>query len=380
MQQVPQGMMARPRLYIVLTLAWLVAACSAHDHDALLVLEDLAAGDGPSRLKAASPQPQKIAISYQVEGRRYRGDVYVPAQPSLARIVLIPGALAGGKDDPRLVSFAMTLARIRFAVLVPDLAALRALQIGAEDVQNVRDAFAYFVSETTWAPHTPTGFGAFSYAVGPTILAALQPGIRDSVDFVLAVGGYHDLHQVITFFTTGYLDDAGTWRHLEPNAYGKWVFVHANLDRLSDPGDRETLRRMATRRMADRAAPISDLAEALGPEGQTLYQLLDNTDPLRTPELIARLPQSIRADIDALNLANKPLEQLRARLILVHGRDDNIIPYSESAALARRVPADRVALYIVDELTHVDVQPGLLQSWRLWRAVKALLHSRQAPS
>jgi hypothetical protein len=42
---------------------------------------------------------------------------------------------------------------------------------------------------------------AFSYAAGPAILAALEAEIRERTGFILAVGGYHDLGQVLTFFT-----------------------------------------------------------------------------------------------------------------------------------------------------------------------------------
>jgi len=361
------------RLLALLCWVWLAAGCGSRHHEALLVLEDLAAGSGPSRLKTTSPPPERTTVTYQVDGRRYQGDHYTPGKKARARIVLIPGAQPDGKDDPRLVNFATTLARIRFEVLVPDMAGLRSLQISAADVQGVRDAFVQLAGGT----RLPTGFGAFSYAAGPTILAALRPRIRDQVDFILAVGGYHDLERVIAFFTTGYHREDGDWRYLRPNAYGQWVFVYANLDRLADPTDREAFRRISRRRMADTDAPIDDLVGTLGPEGRALLSLLDNSDPARTPALIARLPAAIRADIDALNLANKDLAALKAKLILVHGRDDNIIPYTESLALTARLPEAQTDLFVVDALMHVDLKPDLLQSWRLWRAIGALLH-RQA--
>jgi pimeloyl-ACP methyl ester carboxylesterase len=370
--------MMRPLLPLLLCWTWLAAGCGTPYHEAALVLEDLAAGSGPSRLKTTTPQPRRTAVAYQVEGRHYRGDRYTPGEAPLAGIVLIPGAQPDGRDDPRLVDFAMTLARIRFTVLVPDLPGLRSLQIGAGDIQGVRDAFVQLAAGAPDATRLPTGFGAFSYAAGPTILAAMGPQIRDRVDFVLAVGGYHDLERVITFFTTGYHQVDGAWRHLAPNAYGQWVFVYSNLDRLADPADRETFRRITRRRLADTKAPIGDLVRTLGPEGRALHDLLDNADPARTPALIARLPAAIRADIDALNLANKDLGALKARLILVHGRDDNVIPFTESLALAARLPAQQVDLFVVDALAHVDLKPGLVQSWRLWRAVRTMLR-RRAP-
>lgn len=51
------------------------------------------------------------------------------------------------------------------------------------------------------------GIAGFSYAAGPSILAALEPDIRDRARFVLSVGGYHDLRRVAAVLITGCFQD-----------------------------------------------------------------------------------------------------------------------------------------------------------------------------
>ena len=107
--------------------------------------------------------------------------------------------------------------------------------------------------------------------------------------------------------------------------------------------------------------------------------LLDNRDPDRVPALIDGLPAPIRADLDALDLKRRDLSQLPFDLILLHGRDDPIIPATESQALAAAAPDDKVSLYVIDRLTHVEMGPGaLLDSVGLWRAIYRLLSRRDA--
>lgn len=370
---------AIPRfLLYLLGPLWLLYGCSAADREAVLVLRHLAGGSEPSRLQAETPAPRRREIRYRVDHRAHRGDLYEPAETARAAIVLVPGVQRRGKDDPRLVDFAETLARTRFRVLVPALPGLRELRIGAGHVQAVADALRHLraLEEPSGLPGR-TGLAAFSYAAGPTLLAALRPGTRERVDFVLAIGGYHDLKQVVAFFTTGYYQQDGEWRHMTPNEYGKWVFVLANLERLDDASDRSILRRMAERRLTDSTASVDDLAPGLAPQGRALYRLLENRDPERTPALIAALPAGIRSDLAALDLADKDLNALRAHVILVHGRDDDIIPYTQSIALAERLPPGQVDLYLVDGLFHVDLDPGLLDGWRLWRAIRTVLRKRR---
>jgi pimeloyl-ACP methyl ester carboxylesterase len=164
---------------------------------------------------------------------------------------------------------------------------------------------------------------------------------------------------------------------LQPNRYGKWVFVLSNVGRLDDPVDRAMFRRMAVRKLENAHANVDDLTGHLTPEGQSLLDVLENREPERVPALLARLPASIRAELDALNLANKDLSRLRAQLILLHGTDDAIIPYTESMALAAAV--GRSELFLIDGLAHVDVRPLELDRHALWRAIKVLLAQRKDP-
>jgi pimeloyl-ACP methyl ester carboxylesterase len=349
------------------------------DDEAAWVLEDLAVREGDSRLKEYTPDPVRQSVAYSVQGRTYQGDLYQSAQRSLATLVLVPGVAERGKDDPRLVAFATTLARARFLVLVPDLPNLRALRVQAEDAQGVIDAFVHLLSRPESPVRGGAGIGAFSYAVGPVVLAALDPVIREQVDFVLGVGGYYDLNQVLTFFTTGYFQKEGQWHYLEPNRYGKWVFVYGNAGRLADPLDRAMFRRMAERKLQNPHADTDDLMDQLTPEGRSLLNLLDNRDPERTPALIARLPASIRAELDALNLSRRDLSRLGARLILLHGTDDAIIPYTQSVTLAAAAPVGQSELFLIDGLAHVNVRPFGLDRRALWRAIGALLAQRRNP-
>jgi pimeloyl-ACP methyl ester carboxylesterase len=264
-------------------------------------------------------------------------------------------------------------------VLVPDIANLRAQQVSPSDARAIAAAIAWLAG--CGEPGIASvGVMAISYAAGPAILAALLPDTAPRIRFLVAIGGYYDLEAVVTFFTTGYFRSGPDqpWQRGSPNAYGKWVFVAANAQRLDDPGDREALAAMAERKLKDLDADVADLQAGLGPQGRAVTALLDNRDPDQVPVLIGDLPEAVRGDLAALDLSRADLSQLDARLLLVHGRDDPIIPSTESLALAAAAP-DETSLYVVDSLAHVELDPaGLVDGWKLWRAVYRLLALRDA--
>jgi hypothetical protein len=344
------------------------------------LLGDIATGSGESRLKRGTPAPSRIPIAYRVEDRRRDADLYWPGERARAALVLVPGAAPRGKDDPRLVALASTLARSRFLVLVPDIEAVRALKISAADSVEIADGVRYLGENWTPAKESSVGLVAISYAVGPAILAALTPEARQRVRFIVGVGGYYDVVAAITFFTTGHYRPAPgePWRYRRPNEYGKWIFARSNAERLSDPADRRLLFELAERKLAQPLADVSFLAARLGPDGASIYRLLVNADPESTAALVAALPAALRSEIEALDLRRRDLSMLEAHLILVHGRDDAIIPYTESVDLAAAVPGI-ASLYVVDSLAHVDLAPpGAGDMLLLWQAAYQLLKERDA--
>jgi acetyl esterase/lipase len=376
---------------IVLCLAGLGGCAGSADHDAWLALGDLTAGTASSRLRESTPEPSREPLAFVVEGRKRSGDLYLPgAGKPRAAIVLVPGAVPEGKDNEQLVAFAAMLARLEFAVLTPEMSGYRDLRIGPQHVREVADAFRYLSEREEWSPGGRAGIGAFSYAAGPALLAALEDDIGDRVRFVLAVGGYHDLRAATCFLATGYFEDNGVQRRLEPGEYGKLVFIRSAQEHVRNPKDRALLEAMVSARLRDPTADLSTLAAGLGPEGRSIYRVLTNTDPARCDRLLAELPEPILATMASLTLSNKPLSLLHARLILVHGRDDPLIPYTESLALSAAAPQGQSQIFVFHRiLGHVDLKfshffsrafwsEELPDARRLLRALAALLREREA--
>jgi pimeloyl-ACP methyl ester carboxylesterase len=346
--------------------------------EAIGVLNDIGSTTGATNQRPAQAEPRAVPVRYRGAAAGRTGDLFA-RDGARAGLVLIPGAAETGKDDPRLRAFARSLARAGFAVLVPEIETLRRLLVRPEDADEIADAVEYLSRRLAGNGTAQIGIAAISYAAGPAVLAALDPRVREKVGFVIAVGGYYDIDAVVTYFTTGNFRDRPEqpWRYQRPNVYGKWVFVRSNLPRVNDEADRRLLRVISNRKLADPDADTTAFEARLGPEGRGIMALLTNTNPDAVPRLISALPAKIRRDMAGLDLDRRDLSALTANLILIHGRDDKIIPFTESAALAAAAPAGKASLYLVDGLAHVDLRPsGLTDALTLWRAVYRLLEER----
>ena len=233
------------------------------------------------------------------------------------------------------------------------------------------------------APPGHIGIAGFSYGVGPVLLAALQPDIRDRVRFVLAVGGYYSLENVVFFLTTGYYhvdEPAGTAAlessRLSPHPYSEATFIRSNLDLLERPVDRGFFRDYATYITDSSIDEDEPVPVYLAPDAQAFYDLLINSFPAQVPVLLNKLPPRMRTELEGINPAAQDLSQLQADVILLHGHGDNFIPYSESVALANALPESQVQLFLIDGLAHVDFRPKAHDVPQLLCVMEALLAQR----
>jgi len=345
--------------------------------EAARVLEDVAAGASQTTLKEITPAPTRTELGYPSDTGIIYADFYEPNQPIGGNLVLVPGFTPHGKDDRRVVEFAKSFARARFRVLVPDVPGSRNMSVSVEDARVITDAAVYLAAKYPVAGRKETALLAVSYAVGPTVLATLDPLLQDKVSFIVGIGGYYDTDAVITFVTTGHYRTPGAaaWQVAKPEGATRSFFLRSNVVHVTHPGDRSALLEIANQIMSRPSASLDHLARKLTPEGRALYDLIDNRDPERVDDLIRALPPPIRENRAKLALKGQDLAHLQDRLVLIHGSEDRMIPYTESMALADAVPGTE--LFLIDGFSHINTHSvGTLGRLQLIRAVDSILERR----
>jgi pimeloyl-ACP methyl ester carboxylesterase len=280
-------------------------------------------------------------------------------------VVLVHGLTPDGKRDERLARAAARLARAGLAVAVPDLPSLKAQRLRPDDARVVSETLARL------AAHPETRRGslaviAVSVGLGPAALALAEPRWADRVRIVLALGGYAETRELVRYFTTGaYAFGSMAGRTAVDTALGP-AFVAGNLDLLPDPRDQAAI----ADALRGRVLP----ADA-GPGVAAVLALLRNREPGRVDALLDALPAETRGLLDTLSPA-RHLGRTQARLLLVHGRGDPAIPFTETLRLAAAAP-DRARPVVVDLIGHVEGQAPtgqrLLDLLRLWSVCYELL-------
>lgn len=279
--------------------AWALLLASA------FLLEFLSGG-AARPLAALTGEPVRETLGAAgVAADRYRP----PGRRAAPPLVLVHGVTSDGKDDPRLAAAAVLFARLRFDVAVPTIPGLTRARLRPDDVAPVVATLA--------AREAPTVVVAVSLGAGPALLAAADPRVRDRVRTVVTLGGYASGRELLRFYLTGHY----AWQEIEGRVTHDpgliEAFVAANRDLVDEPA-----RRLLQTPLDARAAAFGEL---ISPE---LGRLLDAL----SPERVAR--------------------DISARLVLIHGRADPAVPYTESLRLAASRP-EATTLVLVGSVEHV---------------------------
>ena len=289
----------------------------------------------PLSLLTDTPVRSALAVSGANVDRYTLGD-----EDGRVPLVLVHGLAPDGKADVRLSQAAALLARAGFDVAVPTIPGLTRLRLRPED----REAVVATITARS-APSlvpAPTVIVGVSVGAGVALLAAADERARNHVQLVLSLGGYASARELVRYYLTGDFGAGDIRGHRAHDPALVAMFVDANAD-LLDPSARRVL-----------AAGPGDVARALGALSPELSRVLDTLSP------------------------GGALHRVRADVVLVHGRDDVAVPFTESVALQAARP-ERTRLVLVGIVGHVEaadrfgLAAGLRDLAALWSVVYGLV-------
>ena len=301
------------------------------------------------------------------EARRHR-----PAggRSPLPGWVILHGATIPGPDHLAIARLGVALAGAGADVLVPEVREWRRLRLDPAPARKaLRTAIEHMDDDPGVRPGGVVLVGT-SFGCPQALVAAADPALRDRVRGVLGFGTYHSFADTLRFGLTGQFRWRGRIEHLRPDPYGRWVVASNYLHRIPGYEEAEDVSR-ALRRLATLAGqhgflswePSSDpykeqVLAAVSPGNRELFRLFApvaarEPDPVLANELIPLLVEAARATHPGLelraSLPNGALPPVR----LVHGRQDHLIPFTETLALERflRKRAD-VSATVTDLFAH----------------------------
>ena len=304
--------------------------------------------------------PVRHEVTYPQEIGTGVADVYrIPDGEPRAAALLFLGANAAGRDDEDVVNLGNALARGGFAVMF-HWSPTMALQhnIDPVEIDNLVRAFQ-FLEQQDWVDSKRVGIGGFCVGASFSLVAAADPRISDRVRFVNAFGPYFDAEDLLLQVVTRsrlYQEVRTPW---QPDSLTLEVFANELIETVDDMADIDLLtKKYLTGELRDGQPATS--------AGQTVDRLLEGVSLGEAAGLYATLPEEFREAMDQIS-PSRYVDEIKAELLVLHARDDELVPSAESRRLSEAM-ADRGDVRYTELLSFDHVRPaGGTGTWRLFK-------------
>ena len=295
--------------------------------------------------------PAVEEVSYPTANGSGVADLYMPAgDGKRGAVLLFLGVNPAGRDDPRVVGLAEGLARSGVIVMIPWSDTMTEKKVRPSDIDSLVRAFTHLISLERADPER-SGMGGFCVGASFAAVAAQDARIRDRVRFVNFFGGYYDARDLAASVASAsrfYGDSAEPWA---PDDLSVEVVASHLVEGVPDPDERALL----DSAFIQRAAILDEAAlSTMSREARAVHRILSGATLPEARQLIAGLPESMSADLDAISPAAR-IEDLDARILIMHDREDKLVPSEESRRLAGAL-AERGGVYHTEFslFQHVD--------------------------
>ena len=279
-------------------------------------------------------QPVREKVSYPLAGEMGTSDLYRPqGQGRRGAVLLFLGVAPAGPDDPRVVGLADAFARSGAVVMIPWSERMMARRLDAEAPENLVAAFQYLRDQEYVDPQR-IGMGGFCVGASMALVAAADPRINDQVTFVNSFGGYYDVRDLLSSIasqTRFYDERQEAW---QPGLLASEVFTNQIIESPADPQEQAFLRSVFLE--GQPASP--EQLQALSDLGKIAYRLLDGVTLAEAKALITQLPPDVEDGLGAISPIDV-IKDLRARVLIMHDREDDAVPSEESRRLADALTA-----------------------------------------
>ena len=290
----------------------------------------------PQILAGVSFKPQQWFIQEPVHRRvdlqfvddNVSMDIYLPTGSGThSAVVLYMGVVPPDRDEHRIVSLAEGLARSGFIVVIPWLDTQQQNRLITRDIDKLVQVFQHVTTLDRVDPER-VGMAGICTGASMVMIAAQDIRIRNQVKFINFFAGYYDAIDLVKAIGTRsrfYGDEIRPWN---PDTLTMTIVTYHLIEGVDDLRDRHILSRIF---IGHESVDETEI-HTLNTEAKAVLAILNGTSFEHIDNLIEQLPAETLDYLKLISPSNN-IENLNAKVFIMHDRADNLVPSEESRRL-----------------------------------------------
>ena len=336
-------------------------------------------GDQASGKKSARTEQLYLDRS-DIDNQSISFDIYEPHIKARGCIAIFHGMSPFGKEDPRIVCFCQALCQVGFRVVAPDIQSIRSLKIEARQISLVADVLDALTRDKRVTTSGRLSVLAPSFSGGMCLAAAADERVRDRIISVCAIGAFTEVDSVMNYLLT----------NTDADPYGRYIVlkkiipmvmeakVNENclaLQQALDAAIQDNINETSQLDLAGKAAPGSSIVlgqcidQMTQDEAKLVHRVLSDAEYRQY--LFSKAKQTLSDELKAMDVVSQ-IDELSAKVLLLHGQADNVIPSGQSELLYHKLKSMKkdVDLVITPFISHGDTKFSLRQIPDVWRIIR----------
>jgi pimeloyl-ACP methyl ester carboxylesterase len=302
----------------------------------------------------ADPHAAPRVVTEDASVGAIRVRIYRPRKQPRRTYLIAPGLHYAGPDDPRMDRFCRILAAGGHLVIAPFIPSYLALTPNA---RAVADFETVFEALPRWSAQKPI---VFSISFGSLLAFALAANHGAAIDHLVIFGGYSSFQDTLRFSLTGAVPSGriaprdplnqpvvlmNLLAHIDPPCADPSAVIAAWNAYVRSTWGRPEMK--ARERFTAAAAAVAVPAHV-----QALYDIGVGVTPGAAALALAALDTFDGRAVDPAPY----LPRITNRVELVHGVDDDVIPFEQSHALAAMLVNADVRVHVTGMYGHTGAQ------------------------
>lgn len=263
-------------------------------------------------------------------------------------IAIIHGMAPKGKDDPRLVHLAQSLAELGYKVVLPDIPPIRQLTVNTESLNLIKQFLLNWQQQTL--PNERISLFSVSFSAGLSAIAAADDQFSDKVASICLIGGFANVYDAVEFLLGDEQADRYGALIMLKNFFQFAFPIHPELKKALDLSISDEI---------NKTTKATTYLNTLSTEARNAFLKLTASTSHRL-QWFNDNRVNMQEELNHLNAINH-LKNLSAPVSLLHGATDVVIPASQSSIMHQQLLRQNISskLVITPLLSHADLQYNL---------------------
>ena len=297
--------------------------------DAVLFIPQVIPSIPVKPLELVTDVPEKRLIQFPTETGVASADLYIPSEPGKhSGILFFMGVVPPDSNEERIVALGEGLARSGLVVMIPWLETQHTNQLVVQDIDDLVWAFEYLRSMEIVNPNN-VGMGGICTGASMVMVAAQDSRISSNVKYINSFAGYYDALDMVRSISSRsrfYGDQTSSWI---PDKLTLELFTSHLIQGVYSQNEKDLLTRIHINNEIVHESEILSLSD----EAINIHLLLKG----QSLEVVDQILLNLSVDtIDELKKISPStnIDQLSAKVFVMHDVADKLVPSEESKRLA----------------------------------------------